>query len=91
MLILGLAIALAFNLLVIYYKFTHDRFADAALDTSALILLAIVFGGSSQNLAVATIASAIISVYLYYFPPGYNTPKENTEDAVPYTYKKEQV
>ena len=69
MLIATLGIVLAFNLIIIYVKLRYKRYGDAALDAAALVTLAIVFGGSSQSLAVATIASALISIFLYFVPP----------------------
>ncbi len=64
--IIILGIVLAFNILIIFYKFTHDRIADAILDSAILITLASVFGGSTDSLTVASIASAIVSVYLFF-------------------------
>jgi hypothetical protein len=64
-----MSMALAFNLLVIWWKFTHERHLDATLDSGALVTLAYVFGGSTQALMMGTIASAIISIYFLMFPP----------------------
>jgi len=61
-----MGIALSFNVLIVYYKITHDRVGHAILDGSILIALTTVFGGSTQSLAVATIASAIVSIYLLF-------------------------
>lgn len=76
MLIFAMAIALAFNLLIIYWKFRKERHGDAILDTMALVALATVFGGSTQSLQVATIASAIISIFLWFVPPGGTNKKK---------------
>lgn len=72
MLIMFMAIALAFNLIIIKYKFEKGRNLDATLDTLSLLALAYVFSGSTQSLMVATIASAIISLYLLVFPPKFS-------------------
>lgn len=66
-LIIGLAVA--FNCLVIKYKFEKQRWADGVLDLSLLVVLSFLFMGSFGGLVVSTIASAFISVYLYIFPP----------------------
>ena len=64
-----IGIAVAFNVLVIKYKFEKSRFADAFLDLSLLVVLSFLFMGSYAELAVSTVASAIISIYLYFVPP----------------------
>lgn len=67
LLIIGAAVA--FNMLVIKVKFERARWADGSLDLFLLVLLSFLFMGSYAGLVVSTIASAIISVYLYIFPP----------------------
>lgn len=67
-LIIGLAVA--FNVIVILWKFQKERILDGIIDASLLILVAAVFSGSYGALVVGTIASAIISGYLLI-----NTPK----------------
>lgn len=64
-----IGIAVAFNMLVIKYKFEKGRFADAILDFSLLTVLSFLFMGSYAGLVVSTVASAIISIYLYFVPP----------------------
>jgi len=66
-LLIGLAVA--FNCLVIKYKFEKGRWADGGLDVALLIILSILFMGSYAGLVVSTIASAVISIYLFIFPP----------------------
>lgn len=66
---LAIGIAVAFNFLVIKAKFEHSRFADASLDLFLLFIISFLFAGSFGGLVVATIASAVISIYLYFFPP----------------------
>ena len=63
------AIAVAFNLMVIKWKYEKARYADATLDAVCLFIVTTVFSGTYGSLVVGTIASAIISVYLYIFPP----------------------
>lgn len=78
MLVVILAVALAFNILVIYWKVTHNRMADGVLDAGLLILIGTFFSRSEQTLAIGTIASAIISIYLLIFPP--KLGQEKTKD-----------
>lgn len=68
-LIIGLAVA--FNILIILWKFQHkdadgnsDRVLDAILDMSLLGIVTIVFSGSYGALVVGTVASAVVSLYL---------------------------
>lgn len=61
--------ALAFNVLIIKYKFEHNRFSDALLDGMVLFVLGMIFMGTIEGLKIATIASMIVSVYLLIFPP----------------------
>lgn len=62
-----LGIALAFNVLVILYKYSKDRFLDAVLDFGILATLSLVFGQTITGLIIVTYASAIISVILYFY------------------------
>lgn len=57
------------NVLIIKWKAEKKRYEDAAFDAALLILLSWVFSGSYGGLVVATISSAIISLYLIASPP----------------------
>lgn len=72
MYILLMGIALAFNILIIKFKLEDDRFADAGTDGGILLVLGYVFGGSIEGLAIATVGSAFISVFLMISPPDYS-------------------
>jgi hypothetical protein len=61
--------ATAMNIGVIKWKLEKDRNADALLDAILLVALAWIFGGSITGLAVATISSSFISLYLLVSPP----------------------
>ena len=67
--LLVIGIAVAFNMLVIKVKFERGRLADGSLDLFLLAVLSFLFMGSYAGLVVSTIASAIISIYLFIFPP----------------------
>ena len=66
-LIIGLAVA--FNFLVIKFKLEKGRYADGGLDFLLLVVLSFLFMGSYAGLVVSTVASAAISIVLYFFPP----------------------
>lgn len=63
--------ATAFNILVIFRKAELHRYQDAFLDASLLIVLSLVFGGSLGGMMVATVASAIISIYFLFNEPNF--------------------
>lgn len=66
-LIIGLATA--FNILVIKFKIERKRYADGIFDAICLILLAGVLGNTLGGLIIGTIASAVISISLFFSPP----------------------
>ena len=59
--------ATAFNILVIKFKIERKRYADGIFDAICLMLLAGVFAGTLGGLIIGTIASAVISVSLFFF------------------------
>jgi len=67
-----IGVVVAFNMLVIYIKVKAKRFADAVLDFLMLLVLSFIFGGTYSGLVVATVASFIISIYLFISPPKIN-------------------
>jgi len=69
-----IGITVAFNFLVIYLKIVRKRYVDGALDFAVLGTLSILFGGSYAGLVVATIASAIVSIFLLAYPPNIKLP-----------------
>lgn len=74
-----IALATAFNILIIKTKLEHKRYEDAALDAGMLVLLSLVFGGSYGGLVVATISSAIISLFLLWNPPQFLTKSVDSD------------
>jgi hypothetical protein len=71
-LLIGLATAI--NVIIVKMKFERKRWEDATFDLGLLILITIVFGGSYAGLVVGTIASMVISIYLYASPPQFTKP-----------------
>jgi hypothetical protein len=67
--IILMGIALFFNIFSIKWKLENERYGDAALDAVVLVLLGWVFGSTLSGLAIATVASGIMSVYLLVSPP----------------------
>lgn len=66
-----MGIATAFNILVIFKKTELKRYTDAFFDGGILITLSMVFGGSLGGMMVATVASAVISIYFMFNPPSF--------------------
>ena len=65
--LIGLAVAA--NIIFILVKYKQHRFADATLDFILLGVVTLVFSGSYGALVVGTIASVVVSIYLYFSPP----------------------
>jgi hypothetical protein len=64
-----IGIAVFFNFMAVKYKLEKKRYADGVLDILLLAIITFLFAGSFGGLVVATIASALISISLYFFPP----------------------
>jgi len=67
LLIMGLTVS--FNIIIILWKFSKDRIADAVLDASILATVTFIFSGTYSALVVGTIASCVVSIYLLINPP----------------------
>lgn len=65
--IIGIVVAL--NIVIILNKFRAGRLEDGIFDTALLVLVTVVFMGSYAGLVVATVASLLISIYLWASPP----------------------
>lgn len=74
--LIGLAVAA--NVLFVLFKYERKRYADATLDLILLIVIAMLFSSSYGALVVGTIASLIISIYLYTNPPNLPNIPENS-------------
>lgn len=61
-----IGITVFFNIAFIKWKFDKERYSDAFLDITLLVLVMILFSGSYGALVVGTIASALVSIYLYF-------------------------
>jgi hypothetical protein len=61
--------AVFFNIAVIKWKLDRERYADGITDIVLLVLVSILFSGSYGALVVGTVASALVSIYLFFSPP----------------------
>ena len=77
MILLLVSVALFFNIIVVYHKLTNDRIPDGLIDAALLSLVAMFFSNSTDALFVGTLASALISIYLYFNP--LNTAESKTQ------------
>lgn len=64
-----IGIVTAFNFIVIYWKFSNGRTADATLDLGIFAVIAFMFAGTISGLTVGMVASALVSFYLLIQPP----------------------
>lgn len=77
-----IGLATAFNILIIFKKIELKRYQDAAFDSAFLVLLTLVFGGSFAGMTVATISSAIISLYFLFNEPKFlSLTEEETQTS----------
>lgn len=63
-----MGIATAFNFIIIIHKYRKNRYADATLDLSLLAIICFLFSGSFSALATGSIASVVVSGYLFFNP-----------------------
>lgn len=69
-------IAVAFNLLILIWKYQNGRPVDATVDATLLGLVTVVFSGSYGALVVGTVASAIVSIFLLIRPIQFRRSRE---------------
>ncbi len=87
--VLLMGFATGFNVLIIFKKIELKRFQDAFFDSSLLVLLSLVFGGSLGGMMVATIASAVISIYFLFNQPDFTKLTEDIDFNFDYKSNKE--
>lgn len=64
-----IAIAAAFNMLIVKWKLEHKRYEDAIFDVVILIVLSALFAGTLGGMIIATIGSFLVSITLLFSPP----------------------
>lgn len=79
---LMIGLAVAFNFVVIIRKYRLQRYCDALLDMTILAIICFLFSGTFSALTTGTIASAFVSIYLYFNPVtlAQLIPKDEDED-----------
>ena len=63
------SIAIVFNIVAIMFKFRSGDYTASLLDLFMVIILVNVFGGTGDGIAMANIASFILSVIFFFQPP----------------------
>lgn len=64
-----IGIATAFNFIVILFKFKRHRYEDAFFDLAVFIVISYMFAGTISGMSVGMVASAIVSIWLWFNPP----------------------
>lgn len=64
-----IGIATAFNFIVILFKFKRHRYEDACFDLVIFIAISYMFAGTISGMSVGMVASAIVSIWLWFDPP----------------------
>lgn len=68
LLILLGGIATAFNFVIILHKLRRGRVADSVVDIASAVTLGAMFVGTLTGMAIAMVASVVISIYLWFYP-----------------------
>ena len=68
LLILLGGIATAFNFIIVLYKLRNGRIADSIIDITTAGIMGGMFIGTLTGMAIAMMASMIISIYLWFYP-----------------------
>ena len=64
-----IGIATAFNFIVILFKFKRHRYEDACFDLAIFIVISYMFAGTISGMSVGMVASAVVSIWLWFDPP----------------------
>ena len=67
--VLVIGICTAFNFIVILFKISRNRILDALLDVITFIAISALFTGTISGMSVGMVASATVSIYLWFRPP----------------------
>ena len=70
------SLATVFNFIIVKIKLENKRFADAIVDISVALILGSMFMGSMLGMSIAMMASAMMSIYLWFYPPKVPTLKQ---------------
>ena len=64
-----MGISVATNIIFVKWKIENERYSDAILDGVIFVALSMLFAKTVSGLSIATLASSIVSFYLYFSPP----------------------
>jgi len=67
--VLAMAVSVATNIIFVKWKIERERYSDAILDGLIFAMLIFIFARTVTGLSIATMASSIVSVYLFFSPP----------------------
>ena len=67
-LLLAMGVSTALNFVVIISKYRRERYMDATLDLGLLGVICFLFSSGINALCIGMIASAFISMYLWFKP-----------------------
>lgn len=65
-------VIVAFNFLIIYWKYREERFADMTLDLAIFAAISYLFSNTITGLVIGMIASMLVSLFLLIFPPSFS-------------------
>jgi len=63
------SLATVFNFIIVKIKLENHRWADAIVDISVALVLGSMFMGTMIGMSIAMMSSALMSIYLWYYPP----------------------
>ena len=83
------SLAVVLNLIVIVYKFQHQRWSDLITDLLALTFVSIMMTGSTTGATIGFISSAMFSIFLLFYRPDYTKTLSSIfdEDQTPLNHK----
>jgi predicted branched-subunit amino acid permease len=70
--ILGVALIVALNIIIVLWKFKRGRTLDGMIDSLLLFAVAYLFSISTNALIIGSIGSFIVSLYLLISPPKFD-------------------
>ena len=76
------------NFILIKWKVEKNRYEDAILDVTILVVLVSVFSGSMGGTVIASISSFIVSIYLLMSPPNFTSKLDIDKDDLIDEWKK---
>jgi hypothetical protein len=69
MAVLIFSLATLVNIIVLRFKWNRNHKIDCICDFTILMVLLYIFGGSFEGTIIAMITGALMSTYLWFYPP----------------------